>query len=350
MTILDVAEVAGVSKSTVSRVINGHTTVAPTVTRQVKQAMNKLGYRPAAKRRGPKPAVVAKRGLTTGNIAFLVLGRTRELLEFPSMARLLSGFTEAVQNENLRPVILEMPDFSAIPKSISNNNIDGLVVVGMDIEPSLADIFHPLPVVWQGGLSLDIPVVDHVHINNRAIGVQAADYFLKRGLHDLAYLNHDKQHQSFPVRFTAFSETASKTEGTTVRQYEMPARDIPEPDMWSMDQMRIDYTELIDQMLQDGGLPEGIFIPTDQQCAIVHTILKERGFFPEKDVITISCNNDAQWLATMHPRPATIDLCSSEQGRQAAKRLFERINNPADDPIITMITPKIIPGTTDITE
>ena len=122
----------------------------------------------------------------------------------------------------------------------------------------------------------------------------------------------------------------------------MPRRDISEVDMWSMDQIRNDYTEMLNRMMNDGGLPDGIFVPTDQQCSVLHTILRERGAVPGKDLITISCNNDSQWLATMHPRPATIDLCTAEQGRLCFKRLEERIAKPEEDPIVTMVTPKIV--------
>jgi DNA-binding LacI/PurR family transcriptional regulator len=129
------------------------------------------------------------------------------------MARILSGFTEATQNENLRPVVLEMPDFSMMPDAIRNSSIDGLVIVGQEITPEKADMFHPMPIVWQGGLSLDLPVIDHVHINNRAIGIQAAEYLIDHNLKHLAYLNHDIQHISFPARYAAFKECVNRKKG-----------------------------------------------------------------------------------------------------------------------------------------
>ncbi len=45
-TILDVANAAQVSKATVSRVISGNTVVSPEVTTRVREAMDRLGYRP----------------------------------------------------------------------------------------------------------------------------------------------------------------------------------------------------------------------------------------------------------------------------------------------------------------
>ena len=112
--------------------------------------------------------------------------------------------------------------------------------------------------------------------------------------------------------------------------------------MWDMGLMHEEFTRLVDEMLDEGGLPDGIFVPTDQQCAVLCTVLRQRGIEPMRDVELISCNNDPQWLAAMHPRPATIDLRVAEQGRTAVRRLTERINNPSSDPALIMITPEVV--------
>ncbi len=342
MTIIDVAKASGFSKSTVSRVINGHDTVAPDVVRRVKETMKQMGYYPPAKRRGPKPTAVRRRGLTMHNIGLLILGRTRELLEFPSVARLLARFSETAQNLDLRPIIIEMPDLSVVPDVVRNAGVDGLVVIGRDIDQDLIDIFHPTPVVWQGGRPLDIPLVDHVTTNSRAAGILAADYMKRHHASDLVWMNHDAQHLAFPLLLSSFKERIEQTDGIRLRQYISPVSSLTETDMWSTRQIRDDYSILIDDMLSDGGIPDGIFVPTDQQCSILHALLKERGIVVGKDLLTISCNNDPQWLATMHPQPATIDLCSGEQGKVAVKTLLNRITKPSDDPLTIMVTPKLI--------
>ena len=339
MTIIDVAKAAGVSKSTVSRVINGHSTVAPEVTRRVKSVMLKLGYTPPVNRRGPKPAA-AKGAIALGRIGVLLLGRTRELLEYPSVARTVAGFTEEAQRRNIHPLIIEMPDLALTPLPIRNREVDGLMIMGIDADIQLADIFHSLPAVWLSGVPPDIPVVDHVTTNNRAVGILAAEYLLQKG-NNLVYLNHDTAHKSFPRRQAAFSETATAA-GANVRSYRNESQDQPESGMWDMGLMHAEFAHLVDEMLADGGLPDGIFVPTDQQCAVLYTVLRQHGIEPIRDVGIISCNNDPQWLASMHPRPATIDLRVAEQGHTAVRRLIERIKKPATDPVLIMITPEIV--------
>ena len=53
MSITRVAKLAGVSSSTVSRVINRHPRVAPETALSVQKAMQQLGYTPSARRPGP---------------------------------------------------------------------------------------------------------------------------------------------------------------------------------------------------------------------------------------------------------------------------------------------------------
>jgi DNA-binding LacI/PurR family transcriptional regulator len=71
MSITRVAKLAGVSSSTVSRVINNHPRVAPETAEAVRKAMEKLNYTPSDRRPGPKPSLRTRTG--AANIAFLVL-------------------------------------------------------------------------------------------------------------------------------------------------------------------------------------------------------------------------------------------------------------------------------------
>src|SRR5262252_5724749 len=72
VSISKVAKLAGVSNSTVSRVINNHPRVAAETVQSVRMAMKELGYVPSVRRPGPKPLARAQR--PASSIAFLVMG------------------------------------------------------------------------------------------------------------------------------------------------------------------------------------------------------------------------------------------------------------------------------------
>src|SRR3954447_16933208 len=88
MSISKVAKLAGVSSSTVSRVINNHPRVAPETAQAVRKAMQALSYTPSERRPGPKPSYRSRNGVA--NIAFLVLGTSRSRAT-PAFEDLLRG-------------------------------------------------------------------------------------------------------------------------------------------------------------------------------------------------------------------------------------------------------------------
>lgn len=347
MTIFDIAAIAGVSKSTVSRVLNNPDSVRPEVVRKVREAMKKNGYAPGAVRRGPKPRPPT-RASKTGTIGLLLLGRTRELLAFPSMAKIMSGMVEVLSANGSHLTVIEAPDPLALPPIITPQDVDGLLVIGQLPTQAMVDRLHPIPCVWQGGIELDLPVVDHVIPNSRVIGRLAADYLLRQGCRHPAFLNHDPVHPAFPLRWTFFFEHLGKA--GLVPQCFQPE---PEPgnneeDMWSATCLREGLAEQVDHMLAGPERPDGLFIPTDQQAAMVWSLLRERGVEPGRDLITVSVNNDAIWLDTLHPRPATIEPGNEEMGRECVRRLLGRLERPQDDPVTVMVAPKLVVGTSAV--
>src|SRR5262245_43986797 len=107
MSISDVAKLAGVSSSTVSRVINNHTRVAPETAQKVRKAMQSLGYTPSERRPGPKPSFRSRNG--TANIAFLVLGASRSRAT-PAFEELLRGVSVAASRHDLNLTFSHVPD------------------------------------------------------------------------------------------------------------------------------------------------------------------------------------------------------------------------------------------------
>lgn len=342
MTIFDVAEKAGVSVATVSRVVNGRSTVAPKTARKVRDVMKELGYEPGIIRRGPKPMPNEPKGSDVLTVGVLLLGRTMELLQAPSMSRMLGGILEVGRAHEVDTLIMEMPDPSVVPTRVRDGGIDGLLVTGQQARREWADLFHPVPIVSPGGLPMDVPSFDQVVTNERAIATLAVDYLRGRGCRTLACANHDCKHATFGPRMALFEEFAAKS-GSAARHYELPDRaNLQEADMWQASRLREDFSVLLDLMLADGELPDGVFLPTDQQAAVFHGHLRERGL--EGRVTTVSCNNEDPWLSMIHPRPATIALRVEDRGRLAMGRLLQRILNPAMEPTVTLVTPRLVPG------
>jgi LacI family transcriptional regulator len=342
MSITEVAKIAGVSVATVSRVINGHASVQPQLARKVREAMHDAGYTPRLTRPGPKPKIVRTKNLT-GSVGIVLLGRTEALLQFPYMSRLMAGIADAAHSAESQLMILPMPDKSQPPRAVRERLVDGLILTGLENTANTGefDLFHPLPCVWVGGSRPEKQEIDHVLADNNAIGCIAADYLLECGCRTTALIDHTPNHAGFGIRRRNFSRQLKK-HGASVEEFISRTEHTNESESWDGNVVRRELSRLLDRMLKNGPLPDGVFLQADQQAAVFHSLLRERGIKPEKDVTLISCNNDAPWRATMHPCPATIDPLPYEQGIECFNRLNQQIKFGASAPCSITISPKLV--------
>ena len=127
MSINKVAELAGVSNSTVSRVINNHPRVALETAKAVKEAMKQLNYVPSDRRPGPKP--MSRQRQQTISIAFLVFG-TSQGQSTPAFMDLLHGVSSGASSFDVNLQFAHVVDVQELPARITDHKIDGVLLHG----------------------------------------------------------------------------------------------------------------------------------------------------------------------------------------------------------------------------
>lgn len=135
----DVARLAGVSSQTVSRVANGSEKVRPETRAKVLHAMNRLGYSPNH----------AARALRRG--AFHTIGLMSHRLERTGEALTTSAVIAAAMAEDYAVTIVTVKDaegdgWEAVASRLSNQAIDGLVILRAEQTPELLSLPRTLPV------------------------------------------------------------------------------------------------------------------------------------------------------------------------------------------------------------
>ena len=160
----------------------------------------------------------------------------------------------------------------------------------------------------------------------------------------MACLEHDPEHLTCQVRREALCRHL-EAYGAHVESFLFGPADY-EAARVTKASRRQKYAILLDRMLEKGRDWDAVYVPTDATAALVHTLLRERGIAPERDIVTISCNNEKEWLETLHPQPATVDVQPYEQGREAVRRLAWRLENRLATPTTTLIAPKLVLGET----
>ncbi len=181
VTIRDVAERAGVSKSLVSLVLRGAPHVSEGRRSAVLEAMTELGYRPNR----------AARTLTTTRSG--TVGVLLNDLRNPWFVDLLEGLTAALHASDVSPILADSHTERRVGRRAVETlvalGVDGLVVVGTTPEAdAIAAASQTMPVVLAGTREPHLAEADVAVDDDEAGGRQATEHLVALGHRRIAHL------------------------------------------------------------------------------------------------------------------------------------------------------------------
>jgi len=125
-TIKDVAKNAGVSPSTVSRVINNHPRISSETKKKVKESMKKIGYHPNIIAR----SLVKQK---TNTLGLVMPYSTEEAFADPFYSEILRGIGSVAQNKEYSLLLItsngEKEELEATLKAVRSKRVDGLLIL-----------------------------------------------------------------------------------------------------------------------------------------------------------------------------------------------------------------------------
>jgi DNA-binding LacI/PurR family transcriptional regulator len=346
MSIVRVAQRAGVSVATVSRVINRLPGVRPETAKQVRRAMKELLYVPSAVRPGPKPGVrrPSRIRARVGTLVVLTIGQaSRDWLALPLMTTAFAAITQAAQERGLRLLIDEMPDPHKVSNLLTRREVDGAIVfwsarLGRAHFEGLLDCGIPL-VRFMG--AVDGPAeIDHVTTDNLAVGRLAHGYLAEQGCSDVAFFTETPDWPLVRMRGQEFAN-AARDARHRVTSFVMTETPVVAANYGQGVCAAATAEALADCFAAESPRPTGIFCATDRQTLKLYPMLQRRGIMPGRDVTVVSCDNQEPLLSILTPRPASVDLRPGEIGRIAVTRLLHRLEYP-DDPAFQVLVPPVI--------
>lgn len=339
-SINEVAALANVSVSTVSRVMNNQPRVAPETVQAVREAMNKLGYAPSERRPGPKPQRASSSDLAT--IGFLVFG-TSEARATPAFEGLLYGVSLAASQANLNLIFSHVPDPTRLPARIAEQGISGVLLHGAAPSQAIRERLSRLPAVWLMGNRHRPDFGDKVMPDGYVVGEVAARYLMNRGHKRLAFLNVNAGHWPFKVYAHAFAMTAAESDAS-VQVVERAVREESGSYWRKQDPQIVD--SVVKAYLALPERPTGLFVADDMQVAMLQPALQAHGVkIGPGDVEIISCNDEQPYLAGLMPKPATVDIQVAAIGRKGVEQLIWRMaNTDAPERITCMVEPTLVPS------
>jgi LacI family transcriptional regulator len=344
MTTIEVAKTAGVSQATVSRVINGNPNVSPCVAQAVRQAMESVGYVPRPRR---KRRLAAGREAVGPTRTVLIVLLDESCLRRPTLAvAKQNGFMQALAEAGMNVVFVPSVGVDRLPPLLVEGRFDGALLWGHHASDEILERLDGKPVIW---LSSHNEVGhDCVLPGNEAIGRIAANYLIDHGCRRLAFVSAATTHPGQRTRRESFVNTARlarrevevlEDDGSVAETYERMTYQLVQ-----------DCAErLVDRLLRLDPRPTGIFSLDDALTAAIHHGLARGGVQLGDEMTIISCNNETPYLASLRPRPATIDLGPEITGRRAVEQLLWRMRHGVDSRRVQMIVePVLVPGELDV--
>lgn len=203
VTLKDVAQRAGVSRSAVSRTFTDGASVSPKMRRKVEKAAKELGYSPN----------VLARSLTTRRTK--LIGLVSDNFHNPIFLEIFDLFTRGLQNRGLRPLLVNLSDETEPDNSVrmlKQYSVDGVVVASSTLPPSFAKAFRDagVSVVHSFGRHSTSPEAHVVGIDNVECGRMAVRELASRGYRSIAFLGGPKTATSTQDRLAGVREEAAR--------------------------------------------------------------------------------------------------------------------------------------------
>ena len=139
-TLQEVAALAGVSRATVSRVVNGGTGVRAGVQARVRQAVEELGYM-------PNPAARALMTRRHDAVAVVIAEPESRVFSDPFFARQLRGISKELASSAMQLVLLlvaDAGDYAQVGNYLAAGHVDGVLIFSLHRDDPLPELVDRL--------------------------------------------------------------------------------------------------------------------------------------------------------------------------------------------------------------
>ena len=305
VNIHDVAKAAGVSTSTVSRVLTGNVPVSEEARNRVMEAVGKLKYQPNAFAQGLKGGSLRTIGLVVPNIRSLV---------FPAAIR---GIEDTAEENGYTVVLCNTDENIAKERSyidsLRRRLIDGFIFsTARPGHEYLLDLpSEGVPAVFlirQLGKSINTVVLD-----NEGGAYEATRYMLSRGLKKLAFINGSLDLPLYRDRYEGYLRAMREA-----KMAEPAGMVIHGISGWD------DGYQVMKNLLEAGNRPDAVFATSDPKAMGIIRAIRDMGLRVPQDISVMGFDN-LDFSTQIDPPLTTVAQPFYEMGVRACLRLIDLI-------------------------
>ena len=309
-TIRDVARAAGVSVSTVSRVLHGHPAVNGDLQKRVQEAIETLDYQPNRSAQRLRSNMSSVIGLVISDI------------ENPFFTSIVRGVEDVAYSKQMTVVLCNTDED---PRK-QERYVDVMAeerVAGLIIAPAYGDSVQSLLKLRQSGIPtvlLDRNVgedkIDAVLVDNVAGAYTATQHLIALGRRRIVLVNGDTRIKTFADRHRGYCKALEDAGIPFNREYVVEVYPKIERSI-----------EAALALLQLDPRPDAIFAGNNLITVGVLKAIKQLGLNIPQEIALVGFD-DMPWSSELCPPVTSIAQPTYELGQEAARLLIRRIQDP----------------------
>lgn len=307
-TVKDVATEAGVSRGTVSRVLNGQPYVSSAARAAIEAAIAKVGFVP---NRAARSLVMQR----TQAIGLIVHEPHSLFIEDPNIGAILLGANAALSEADYQLSVLiadSARDIERLARYLTGGLIDGVIVVsareGDPITKAIAQLDLPATFV---GHPHDIGDAAYVAIDNRGAAREITRLLAETGRQRIGMIAAALDRDSGADRLAGFVDA---------RGNDFDPRLVQRVPLYSY----ADGQEGMRALLEACPDIDGVFAASDAVAAGAMDVLQAAGKSIPEDVGVVGFD-DSSWALRCEPPLSTMRQSANELGRAAAESVLAQL-------------------------
>lgn len=311
VTIKEVAKLAEVSPSTVSRVVSDCSSISDETKKKVREAMEELGYHPNAIAR----SLVSK---TTNTLGIVMPQSAEKAFLNPFFPQAISGISAACHDERycilLSTGTCEKEQLVSIEEMVRSGRVDGVIVMYSSVDNlvinALKQMKFPCLVIGKPLEPNDTPFVDN---DNIQAAFEVTEKLIEKGHKKIGFISGPLNYIFCLDRLEGYKRALQKY------NIEFSSDFVTESEY-----LREDGFTSMKKLLSLKDRPTAIVVTDDVMAFGAIEAIKDSKFNIPKDMEIISFNN-IPLTEFSNPSLTSVDINAVNLGYEAAKLMINRV-------------------------
>ncbi|RSK46910.1 LacI family DNA-binding transcriptional regulator [Bacillus canaveralius] len=325
VTIKDVAKLAKVAPSTVSRVIANSPRISEKTKKKVRKAMEQLGYHPNFIAR-------SLASQSTQAIGLVMPSSTDVVFQNPFFPTVLRGLSEGA-HENQYALTMttgktEEQIFEGVVQMVQGRRVDGVALLYSKVEDKVLTYLQDqkFPFVVIGKPFKNVEEITHVDNDNFRAAKEATEYLISLGHERIGFVGGNLNLVVTVDRLLGYEKALREAGISLANEY-----------IIHEEFLREGGQEAVNALISLEKQPTALVVADDLMALGILNTFDEMGISVPDDMSIISFNNVL--LSEMSRPPLTsVDINIFALGYEAARSLIEKIENPKE-PVKRIIIP-----------